>query len=124
MWNTYHTIGRHDDADFAGDFYAFYPALDWVSTPLKFLPAKLMQINRQARTAKVAQLDEGDSLTAASILHQVCFNQPIDHELGSKFTYQQQLAKPQQTVDNKFALIPLANPRFTRQLAAADFVQK
>ena len=124
MWNTYHTIGRHDDADFASDFYAFYPALDWVSTPLKFLPAKLIHINRQARTVKVAQLDKGDSLTAASILHQVCFNQPIDHELGSRFVYQQQLAKPRQTVDNKFALIPLANPRFTRQLAAADFIQK
>ena len=53
----------------------------------------------------------------------MCSNQSLDREFGSQFKYTQTVKSPQQLMDSQFALVPLANPRFTRQLAAADFMQ-
>lgn len=105
------------------DYFAFYPAVYDATSSLKLMPLSLIKINQQARTVAVAQLSSADSLVAGNLLHQMCLNQPLDHEFGSQFKYTQTVKSPQQLMDNQFALVPLANPRFTRQLAAADFIR-
>lgn len=106
------------------DYFAYYPAVYDAATSLKLMPLSLIEINRQARDVAVAQLSSADSLVVSNLLHQMCLNQPLDHEFGSQFKYDHAVKSPQQLLDNQFALVPLANPRFTRQLAAADFIQK
>lgn len=106
------------------DYFAYYPAVYDAASSLKLMPLSLIKINRQARDVAVAQLSSADSLVVSNLLHQMCLNQPLDHEFGSQFKYAHSVKSPQQLMDNQFALVPLANPRFTRQLAAADFIQK
>lgn len=106
------------------DYFAYYPAVYDAASSLKLMPLSLIKINRQARDVAVAQLSSADSLVVSNLLHQMCLNQPLDHEFGSQFKYDHAVKSPQQLLDNQFALVPLANPRFTRQLAAADFIQK
>lgn len=105
------------------NYFAYYPAVYDAASSLKLMPLSLIKINRQARDVAAAQLSNEDSLVAGSLLYQLCLNQPLDHEFSSQFKYTQTVKSPQQLTDSQFALVPLANPRFTRQLAAADFIQ-
>lgn len=105
------------------DYFAFYPAVYDAASSLKLMPLSLIKINRQAREVAVAQLSSADSLVVGNLLYQMCLNRSLDHEFGSQFKYTQTVKSPQQLMDSQFALVPLANPRFTRQLAAADFMQ-
>lgn len=116
----YHTGTRRFDEH---DYFAFYPAVYDAASSLKLMPLSLVKINRQAKVVAVAQLSNADSLVVSNLLYQMCLNQSLDHEFGSQFKYTQTVKSPQQLMDSQFALVPLANPRFTRQLAAADFMQ-
>ena len=116
----YHTGTRRFDEH---DYFAYYPAIYDAASSLKLMPLSLVKINRQAKDVAVAQLSNADSLVVSNLLYQMCLNQSLDHEFGSQFKYTQTVKSPQQLMDSQFALVPLANPRFTRQLAAADFMQ-
>lgn len=101
-------------------FYNFYPSNDHQSTQLKYLVMNLVQ--HQQNQLTVAQLSPKDSLIAGRILADLCENQLIDNiYLGSTFTYKYQSVLPDEHHQNEQLLVPLFNPRFTRQLAAADF---
>lgn len=101
-------------------FYNFYPSNDQQSTQLKYLIMNLVQ--HQQNQLTVAQLSPKDSLIAGRILADLCENQLIDNiYLGSKFVYNYQSVLPDEHHQNEQLLVPLFNPRFTRQLAAADF---
>lgn len=101
-------------------FYNFYPSNDQQSTQLKYLVMNLVQ--HQQNQLAVAQLSPKDSLIAGRILADLCENQLIDNiYLGSKFVYKYQSASPDEHHQSEQLLVPLFNPRFTRQLAAADF---
>lgn len=101
-------------------FYDFYPYNDQQATQLKYLVMNLVQV--RDHTLKTAQLSPENSLIVGRVLSDLCENQLIDNVyLGSKFKYSYQSSSPDEHHQSEQMLIPLFNPRFTRQLAAADF---
>lgn len=101
-------------------FYDFYPYNDQQSTQLKYLVMNLVQV--RDHTLNTAQLSPENSLIVGRVLSDLCENQLSDNAyLGSKFKYSYQSVSPDEHHRSEQMLIPLFNPRFTRQLAAADF---